>query len=56
MSELERIAERLARSLGHDSRCTQIQVGCSCGCARWQADALLDYERYKRALKELRTR
>ena len=49
MGELRRIAENLARSLGHATDCPKISgaVPCKCGAAAQQAEALTEYERWK---------
>jgi hypothetical protein len=45
---LPEIAEKLARSLGHKTDCFKHSVPCNCGCGAKQADALTEYERWKR--------
>lgn len=53
---LEQIAENLARSMGHKfvngRQCRQLDCPCTCGEAAKQAQALHDYEDWKRSQRE----
>jgi hypothetical protein len=50
LNELEKIAERLARSLGHQMGCKYVSgQHCDRGCGKDQAAALDQYERWKAA-------
>lgn len=49
MKELEKIAEALARSMGHDPQCKKVKQSapCDCGAGAQQAKALDDYQQWK---------
>ena len=48
LEELKPIAEAMARSLGHATTCPNLLVACNCGAGKQQAQALHDYEVWKR--------
>lgn len=48
MKELELVAEKLARSLGHKIDCKKLDQPCTCGSGKQQAEALTNYQRLKR--------
>lgn len=51
MPEIERIAEKLARSLGHDPNCNYWARACKCKATQEQVQALYEYEKWKEGSK-----
>jgi len=49
---IEDIAEKLARSLGHQLHCRKVLAVCTCESGQEQAEALDLYEHWKREKQE----